>query len=80
MSRRQQSFTMPDHPNLLTELNNMSIRIKIWYQHFDKHTDPPELLEKLKANHKEPTWQEIEDLLMRAYYTINEQRHDPRHF
>jgi len=72
-------LTLPKHPNLLHEINQMSIRIKSW--HLIKSNEiTPEQLDKLRAHNPHPEWQEVVDLLRRAYDAINEQRENPRRY
>lgn len=74
----QAQLTLPKHPKLLHEINEMSICIKAW--HFDLVSATPESVDKLRHNHRNPTWHEVESLLRRCYNAINEQREDPRKY
>lgn len=74
---RGQPFTIPKHRTLLDEINEMSIRIKAHY--LIEHEDP-EKLKKLRDGYPAPSWTEIENLFMRSYSAINEQREDPRKY
>ncbi len=73
-------LTLPKHPALLHELNQMSIRVKVWHIIKTNQDATPEQLDKLKAHNPYPEWKEIVDLLERARNAINEQRHDPRRY
>ena len=69
---------MPKHPALLHEINEMSMRIKVWHLNKDELTK--EQFDKLTERLPKVEWQEVEDLLMRAHRAINEQREDPRKY
>lgn len=72
-------LTLPKHPKLLHEINQMSIRIKAWYLiDWSKHNEDERF--QLQSHNPMPTWEEIEKLLMEAYQAINEQREDPRKY
>lgn len=79
MSRLHEPFTLPKHGKLLEEINDMTIAIKT-YHSIDWSKEKPGAEEVCKAMHKEPTYDEIIDLLRRAYSAINEQRQDPRKY
>jgi len=75
----QRPLTMPKHPQLLHEINQTSIAIKAWFLiDWSKLTE--EQKDKLQAHNPRPTWEEIENLLMRCYHAIDEQREDPRKY
>lgn len=71
--RHQEPFTLPSHPELLEELNEMSIAIKV--NHLSKIG--PIQTEHLLQRYPEPKWEDIENLLMRSYEIINELRYNP---
>lgn len=74
-------LTLPKHPELLHQLNQMSIRIKAW--HLIKEGEAgvtTEDLNKLRAHNAWPEWNEIVDLLNLAYHAINEQRENSRRY
>lgn len=75
-------LTLPKHPELLHEINNMSIRIKIWS--LIPTEEMAHLTEQQRddmyAKNPKPEWSEIVDLLIRAYNAINEQRENPRRY
>lgn len=77
MSRPQHEFNLPLHPQLLEEINETSIAIKAWY--FNLGVDS-EAIKKLRENHKQPSWQDVEELLMKCWGAINEQRDNPRKY
>jgi hypothetical protein len=79
MSRLHEPLKLPKHPKLLECMNNMSIRIKAHHK-IDWSKEEPGAEEKLKAGYPAPTYDEILDLLGRAYKAINEQREDPRRY
>ena len=62
-------LTLPKHPELLHEINEMSIAIKL------HHLYPQEIV---KVN--SPEWEHIVELLRKCYDAINEQRYDPRKY
>lgn len=78
MRKLHEPLTLPKYPKLLEEINNMSMRIKIWKINRQELTE--EQFEKLKSHLSDTDWKEVQDLLMRAYRAINEQREDPRKY
>ena len=75
----QEPFKLPVHPKLLDEINDMSIRIKVWHLIKASHSNTVSL-DELQLRHTKPTYEEIENLLMRCYQVINQQREDPRKY
>lgn len=73
-------LTLPKHPQLLHELNQMSIRIKSWHLIKEGEGATAEQLDKLKAHNPCPEWKEVVELLEKARNAINEQRQDPRKY
>ena len=71
---------LPKHPQLLHELNQMSIRIKAWHLIKEGEGATAEQLEKLRAHNTWPSWDEVVELLAKARNAINEQREDPRRY
>ena len=71
-----ESVTMPKYPQLLHELNQMSIRIKAWHI-IDWEQYTAEQKDKLQSHNPNPTWEEIDILLEKARRAINEQRESP---
>ena len=72
-------FKLPKHPDLLVEINQTIIDIKI------QDEDKPlmvsgEALDKLRASHKKHSLQDLCELLRKCYSAINEQREDPRRY
>jgi hypothetical protein len=78
MSRIREPFTLPKHPKLLEELNEMSMAIKLHHIDYPEKHEKPESWAKAAANKPVPTWERVEELILRAYHAINEQRLDPR--
>lgn len=78
MRHIREPLTLPKHPQLLHEINQMSMRIKTWKLNNEEMT--LEQMEKLQSHFPNPKWSEIEDLLMRSYTAINEQRENPRKY
>lgn len=76
MSHTQRPLTLPVHPKLLLEINQMSMAIKVWHL-MDWQTESRETMDKLTAHNPNPTWKEVEELLMKCYHAINEQRDNP---
>jgi len=75
MSHIQRPLTMPKHPQLLEDINETIIGIKLhWVLTEDAKVNAA------KANHHCPTFPEVIELLQRAYQAINEQREDPRKY
>jgi hypothetical protein len=72
-------LTLPKHGDLLKDINDMSIAIK-GYHKIDWSKEKPGAEEAIKKIHPEPTYDDIIDLLRRAYNAINEQREDPRKY
>lgn len=80
MSHIREPLTLPAHPKLLAEVNEMIIAIKLHHIHPEERTTNAEGWNKAKSNYKEPTWEEVADLLRKAHGAINEQRQDPRKY
>lgn len=80
MSHIQRPLTLPKHPKLLHEINEMSIAIKLWHIEKSKDFIDDYKIGKARAGHPEPTWQQIIELLREAYKAIDEQREDPRKY
>jgi hypothetical protein len=81
MNRKiQEPLTLPKHPQLLEELNNMSIAIKLHHIDCAEKHEKAEAWAKAAATKPVPTWEEVQELLIRAYHAINEQRYDPRKY
>lgn len=78
MERRiQRPLTLPKHRELLNEVNQKMIDIKL------THLVTPLQKASLEAAGRKienPTWDEMVDLLCRCYQAINEQREDPRKY
>lgn len=75
----QEEFTLPTHPQLLEEINQTIIDLKI--QDEDKPLmAEKELLQKLRSEHKKHSLQYLVQLLQRCYTAINQQRHNPRKY
>lgn len=79
MPRLHEPFTLPKHPKLLHDINEMSIAIKAYHK-IDWSKEAAGAEEKLKERYSEPTYDDILDMLDRAYKAINEQREDPRRY
>lgn len=80
MRHLHEPLTLPKHPQLLHEINQMSIRIKAWHLIKPGENASPESLDKLKAHNPYPEWEEVVELLRRSYDAINQQREDPRRY
>lgn len=77
----QDPLTLPKHPQLLHEINQMSIRIKAW--HLIDWKDPAytaEQKDKLLSHNPYPDWEEVEELLMKCYRALNNEREELRKF
>lgn len=70
-------LTLPKHPQLLDEINEMSIAIKLHHHYPPERTEKPEQWAKAQANCPCPTWENVTELLMRCYRAIDEQRESP---
>jgi hypothetical protein len=71
---------LPKHPQLLHEINQMSIRIKSWHLIKEGEGATAQQLDELRSHNSNPDWQEVVELLRKAYNAINEQREDPRRY
>ena len=81
MNRKlHEPLKLPKHPQLLHELNQMIIRIKAWHLIEPNEETTAEQLDKLRAHNPWAEWEEIIELLRKAYNAINEQREDPRKY
>lgn len=80
MERIQRPLTLPAHPKLLDEVNEMIIAIKLHHTHPEERTTNAEVWNKAKENYKEPTWDEVIEVLRKSHTAINEQRQDPRKY
>ena len=76
----QAPLTLPKHPKLLKELNDMSIAIKLHHIECDEKKQKPEEWTKAASTKPVPTWEQVIELLGDAYNAINEQREDPRRY
>lgn len=74
MRHIQAPLTLPKHPQLLHEINETIIGIKLHWPLREEDA----IIDAAKKNHHCPTFPEVIDLLQRAYQAINEQREDPR--
>lgn len=72
----QEPFTLPKHPALLEEINEMSMRIKVW-EIIGEGIYDAKTMNELKANHPQPSWYEVEKLLMQCHQVINRERENP---
>lgn len=79
MSRIQRPFTLPKHGQLLDEINQAIIDIKV---HNDEKPMMVEMavLTQLRLTHRKRSLEEICELLRKCYQTISEQREDPRKY
>lgn len=68
----------PKHSDLMDEVNDMCIAIKIHHCPFDETVK--EAIEKARATTPNPTWDNVVELLNKCYRAINEQREDPRKY
>ena len=73
-------LTLPKHPELLHEINETSIAIKLWHLSEGSDFIDAYKIGKARASHPEPKWQDMIDLLRKAYNAINEQRENPRRY
>lgn len=69
MSRLHAPLTLPKHGELLNEINQTIIDIKI-------HNDDS-VPNKLRIIHTKHSWEDITNLLRKCYNAINEQRESP---
>lgn len=79
MRKIQEELTLPTHPQLLEEINQTIIDIKVQDEDVPLMCEK-EMIDKLRAAHKKHSWQDIAELLRRCYSAINEQRHNPRKY
>ena len=77
MRHIHESLTLPKHPQLLHEINEMSIAIKLHFLFIPSSLEESENLDKSKSWHEKPTWENMVDLLNKCYHAINEQRESP---
>lgn len=80
MRKIQEPLTLPVHSELLEKLNNMSIAIKLHHIECEEKKQKPEEWAKAASTKPVPTWEDVQELIMRAYHAINEQRRDPRKY
>lgn len=78
MRHLHEPLTLPTHPVLLHEINEMSINIKVHHIGFSSE-DMKGILE-LRLKRPEPSWSEVVELLRKCYDAINEQRENPRKY
>ena len=74
MRKLHEPLTLPKHPELLRNINQLSIDIKL------THLADDETKKKLEDDGRRvtpPTWQYVVGLLREAYQAINEQRENP---
>lgn len=69
MSRLHEPLQQHIHDALVSECNDMSVRIKLYNQLKDRKDEP---MEKLRRNHPAPTWDEILSLIDRCRDEMNQ--------
>lgn len=79
MSHIQRPLTLPKHPDLLHEINQTIIDIKIHNDEKPMMCDS-EILKKARMEHHTHSLEQICELLRKCYTAINEQREDPRKY
>lgn len=71
-------LTLPKHPDLLKEINEEIIAIKLHHVIRPEDEEEAKRIAEARLRSEKPTWESISELLRRAYNAINEQREDPR--
>lgn len=74
MSRIQEPLKWAKHPELLSDINNMIIALKLAQQ-----PSTPEI-EEAKLRSPRPTTENVVNILQQCYKIINELREDPRKY
>ena len=65
-------LTLPKHPELLHEINEMSIAIKL--HHLSAQENPQNKIIAAKVRVNSPEWGDIVELLRKCYKAVDEQR------
>ncbi len=79
MRKLHEPLTLPKHGDLLKEILDAKISIKLHNVKAEDMEDP-EAIYKARANHPKLSSDDLLDLLQRCYRAINEQREDPRKY
>lgn len=72
-------LTLPRHSDLMNEVNGMSMAIKLHHTIKCDDTDlvKLEMLERSRETCKEPTWEDITELLNKVYSVLEQERYNP---
>jgi hypothetical protein len=72
----QEPFTMAKHPELLHQINELSIAIKLHYYNLSEN-DNEDIIRKAQASTYKPTWMNVIEVLDKCYKVINDKRENP---
>ena len=69
-------LSLPKHPELMKELNDLSIAIKLHYT-INPLLENTEKLKMIREGVPKPTWREVTKLLEKVYKKLDEERYNP---
>ena len=78
--KRHEPLTLGKHDNLTHEVNEMIIAVKLHHCYPPEREERKEDWEKAKSNYKQPTWEDVIELLTKARDEMNKCRYDPRKY
>jgi len=76
MSRPPEKFMMRKHPELQKEINEMMLAIIVHHIALAKDADKGAIDRAIAITYK-PTWEQVVELLDRAYKALDEQKYNP---
>lgn len=72
----KRDITFPRHAELMSEVNNLSIAVKLHYGVVSSKEDPSKLA-RAKESVAKPTWKGVADLLDKIHSELNDDRYSP---
>lgn len=76
--RPPEKLMLRKHPELQKEINDVIVAIRVHQIHTpESWGDTETLLTIVKERTPKPTWEQVVELLDRAYKALDEQRYDP---
>lgn len=75
----KREFSLPKHGELMHEINDFSIAVKI------HHTINPDLedtenVKRIRENISKPSWTDVTDFLNKIYLELQDDRYNPRKY
>lgn len=72
----KRDITFPRHAGLMSEINNFSIAIKLYYG-VGETNEGAERTAKIRQSIPKPTWRDVSDFLDKIQKELNEDRYSP---